>query len=126
MDNDDIFGMITASTEDLPSDKVKKEKEPKESSKKEEPKKEETAEAKKEPVTAKKGERKFKYPFQLYMGSRLRDVAGLFEDGKEYTGSDISRIMLGADEYFFSGKVEFDYIKETNTVVAMAIQHKKG
>ena len=70
--------------------------------------------------------KKFKYPFQLYMGSRLRDVTGLFEDGKEYSDDEITKIMLANDEYFFSGKIEYDYIADTNTVVAMSIHHKKG
>ena len=118
MEMDDVFGMLTAEKADMPSDKPEKPKKVE--------KTEKTAEKKKE--TAKKDgkPKKFKYPFQLYMGSRLRDVTGLFEDGKEYSDDEITKIMLANDEYFFSGKIEYDYIADTNTVVAMSIQHKKG
>lgn len=130
--NDDIFGMLTAKTEDLPSDKPEKheksaepeKKEPKKAEEKKPAAEESKPEAEKKPAgTAKK---KYKAPFQLYMGSRLRDVTGLFEDGKEYTGDEITAVMIANDEYFFTGKIEYDYIEKTNTVVAMSIQHKKG
>lgn len=137
--NDDIFGMLTAKAEDLPSDKPTKAEKPAEPEKKEPEKVEEekpTAEEKKpepeekQPAAEKKptgtAKKKFKAPFQLYMGSRLRDVTGLFEDGKEYTGDEITAVMIANDEYFFTGKIEYDYIEKTNTVVAMSIQHKKG
>lgn len=126
MENDDIFGMLTASTAEMPSDKPEKPKKvekPKETKKQAEEKKEEKKPEKKS-VPA--NEKKFKAPFQLYMGSRLRDVTGLFEDGREYKGDEITDIMIANDEYFFTGKIEYDYMPETNTVVAMSIQHKKG
>lgn len=122
--NDDIFGMLTAKTEDLPSDKPEKPEKPAEPEKKDPKKAEE-----KKPAAEKKSAgtaKKYKAPFQLYMGSRLRDVTGLFEDGKEYTGDEITAVMIANDEYFFTGKIEYDYIEKTNTVVAMSIQHKKG
>ena len=125
MENDDIFGMLTAKTEEMPSDKPEK---PKEEKKSEPVKAKEKAAA---PEPKKPGEKKaskntFTAPFQLYMGSRLRDVTGLFDDGKEYTGDEITKIMIANGEYFFTGKIEYDYMPETNTVVAMSIQHKKG
>lgn len=129
MVNDDIFGMLTAKVEDMPSDKPEKPKEAEKAKEKAKEKQEDKpAEDKKPAAEAKKKEpkKKFKAPFQLYMGSRLRDVTGLFEDGKEYTGDEITKIMINADEYFFTGKIEYDYIADTNTVVAMSIQHKKG
>ncbi|MBP3868921.1 MAG: hypothetical protein J6D38_07395 [Solobacterium sp.] len=130
--NDDIFGMLTAKTEDLTSDKPAKPEKPAEPEKKEPEKAEEKKPAAEEskPAAEKKpagtAKKKYKAPFQLYMGSRLRDVTGLFEDGKEYTGDEITAVMIANDEYFFTGKIEYDYIEKTNTVVAMSIQHKKG
>lgn len=119
--NDDIFGMLTADPAEMPSDKPAKA--PKPAKTKETQKEAKTKEEKPVPDV---GQKKFRYPFQLYMGSRLRDVTGLFEDGKEYSGAEITKIMIDADEYFFTGKIEYDYIEDTNTVVAMSIQHKKG
>ena len=110
---DDLFGMVTEKPADLNTDEVEK---PKEKEKK-------PAEKKK---AEDKTEKKFKAPFQLYCGNMLKDVTGYFEDGKEYSGEEITKIMLDHDEYFFTSKVEYDYIAETNTVVAMSVQHKKG
>ena len=106
---DDIFGMLSDSTEDLKTDKPAPQ-----------PK------AKKQAEKAGQAEKKFMFPFQLYAGSCLMDITGYFEDGKEYSGSDITKIMLAHDEYFFTSKIEFDYMADTNTVVAMSVQHKKG
>ena len=119
MENNDIFGMLTADAAEMPSDKPKKPAEEKK------PAAEKLAPEKKEDKKA-APPKKFKYPFQLYMGSHLKDVTGFFEDDKEYSGEEITKVMIGHDEYFFTGKIEYDYIPETNTVVAMSIQHKKG
>lgn len=114
MEMDDIFGMITSRVEELKTDQVKKKAA-----------EEKTAAKKAEKAEPAKG-KTYKAPFQLYAGSVMKDVTGYFEDGKEYTGEEISKIMLDHDEYFFASKCDFDYIPETNTVVAMSIQHKKG
>ena len=117
LEMDDIFGMITTKVEELKTDSVKKEKEAKK----------QTSAAPAPPAAnVKKDKQTFKAPFQLYAGSVMKDVTGFFEDGKEYTGEEISKIMLAHDEYFFASRCDYDYISETNTVVAMSVQHKKG
>lgn len=123
MDNqmsfDDLFGMVTEKPADLKTDEVEKPKE-----KKSKPV-EKPVDTSKKLSTDKSGKR-FRAPFQLYCGNMLKDITGYFEDGREYSGEEITKIMLDHDEYFFTSKVEYDYIAETNTVVAMSVQHKKG
>ncbi len=107
--------MIGTSSADLPTDKpVKKEK-----------KKEESAAPKKSETKTQNG-KKFKFPFQVYFAGQTHDVTGFFEDGKEYTEKQISDVMLAQHFYEFSGAVSYDFVEETNTLVAMFAQHKKG
>lgn len=83
--------------------------------------------AKKE--TKKVEEEKFEYPFSLYLatGDVYIDITSFgFEDGKGYTGEEISKIMLQHRKYGFAGEMTYSMMKEDNTLVASAKQFKKG
>ena len=93
----------------------------------EEPKKVETPAGKK--ATKKKTDTavKHKYPFGVYSEGRLIDVSSYgFVDGQEYTEDEITKIMLQHRHYEFSGKMEYNFIKDDNVLVANAAQHRKG
>lgn len=117
---DDIWGMIGTAPEDL-----KKEEKPK-------PAKRPKAEKKDQPKAEKKETEETKsngswtYPFQIYFAGKIHDTTGMFESEKVYTAKQITDIMLQNHFYEFSGTVEYDYIEDTNTLVAMFRQHKKG
>lgn len=115
---DDIWGFIGTGPENLKSDEkpAKKEKPKKETEKAEPEKKKATPAASK----------KWRYPFQLYFAGTVHDTTGMFQDDTEYTADQITSKMLEHHFYEFSGTVEYDYIEETNTLVAMFRQHKKG
>lgn len=117
---DDIWGFIGTGPDNLKTDEKP--------AKKEKPKKEKKTEA--EPAADKAPapavSKKWRYPFQIYFAGRVHDTTGMFEDGTEYTGSEITSKMLEHHFYEFSGTVEYDYMEETNTLVAMFRQHKKG
>lgn len=110
--SDDIFGMIGNKPEQLKSDK----KEIKNS----EAKKDQEKETKKEP------KKSYKFPFQIYFAGTNHDMTGAFEENREYSTKQITDIMLANHFYEFAGAVDYDYIQETNTLVAMFMQHKKG
>ena len=93
----------------------------------EEPKKEEKPAGKK--ATKKKTDTavKHKYPFGVYSEGRLIDVSSYgFVDAQEYTEDEITKIMLQHRHYEFSGKMEYNFIKDDNVLVANAAQHRKG
>ena len=117
---DDIWGFIGTGPENLKSDEkpAKKEK-PKKETEKAEPEKE-----KKKATPA--ASKKWRYPFQLYFAGAVHDTTGMFQDDTEYTADQITSKMLEHHFYEFSGTVEYDYIEDTNTLVAMFRQHKKG
>ena len=96
--SDDIFGMIGKS----------------------DTKKEEKKETKAEP------EKLYKFPFQIYFAGTNHNMTGAFEENREYSAKQITDIMLANHFYEFAGTVDYDYIQETNTLVAMFMQHKKG
>lgn len=110
--SDDIFGMIGNKPEQLKSDKKE--------IKKSEVKKDQEKEIKKEP------EKSYKFPFQIYFAGINHDMTGAFEENREYSTKQITDIMLANHFYEFAGTVDYDYIQETNTLVAMFMQHKKG
>lgn len=110
--SDDIFGMIGNKPEQLKSDKKE--------IKKSEVKKDQEKETKKEP------EKSYKFPFQIYFAGTNHDMTGAFEENREYSTKQITDIMLANYFYEFAGTVDYDYIPETNTLVAMFMQHKKG
>ena len=110
--SDDIFGMIGNKPEQLKSDKKE--------IKKNEAKKDQEKEIKKEP------KKSYKFPFQIYFAGTNHDMTGAFEENREYSTKQITDIMLANHFYEFAGAVDYDYIQETNTLVAMFMQHKKG
>ena len=70
---------------------------------------------------------KHKYPFGVYSEGRLIDVSSYgFVDAQEYTEDEITKIMLQHRHYEFSGKMEYNLIKDDNVLVANAAQHRKG
>lgn len=117
---DDVWGLIGTAPETLNKDekpKPKEKKEKKEKAEKPEPKKEAT------PTFSAK---KWKFPFQIYFAGKVHDLTGMFQDEEEYTADQITKKMLEHHFYEFSGTVEYDYMEDTNTLVAMFRQHKKG
>lgn len=93
----------------------------------EKPKKEEKPAGKK--TTKKKTDTavKHKYPFGVYSEGRLIDVSSYgFVEDREYTEDEITKIMLQHRHYEFSGKMEYNLIKDDNVLVANAAQHRKG
>lgn len=93
----------------------------------EESKKEEKPAGKKTPKKKASTEKTYKYPFGVYSEGRLIDVSsyGFLED-QDYTEKEITDIMLKHRHYEFSGKMEYNFIKDDNVLVANAAQHRKG
>ena len=80
-------------------------------------------ESKKEAST----EKTYKYPFGVYSEGRLIDVSSYgFVEDQDYTEKEITDIMLKHRHYEFSGKMEYNFIKDDNVLVANAAQHRKG
>ena len=73
-------------------------------------------------------EEKFKYPFALYTNGGCVDIREFgFEDGKEYTGNEIAKIMLQHKFYEFSAeRKSFKYFKEDNVIYYSGADFKKG
>lgn len=93
----------------------------------EESKKEEKPAGKKTPKKKASTEKTYKYPFGVYSEGRLIDVSSYgFVDGQDYTEKEITDIMLKHRHYEFSGKMEYNFIKDDNVLVANAAQHRKG
>ena len=93
----------------------------------EESKKEEKPAGKKTPKKKASTEKTYKYPFGIYSEGRLIDVSSYgFVDGQDYTEKEITDIMLKHRHYEFSGKMEYNFIKDDNVLVANAAQHRKG
>lgn len=93
----------------------------------EESKKEEKPASKKVPKKKASTEKTYKYPFGVYSEGRLIDISSYgFVDGQDYTEKEITDIMLQHRHYEFSGKMEYNFIKDDNVLVANAAQHRKG
>ncbi|MED9808908.1 hypothetical protein [Faecalibacillus intestinalis] len=93
----------------------------------EESKKEEKPAGKKTPKKKASTEKTYKYPFGVYSEGRLIDVSSYgFVDGQDYTEKEITDTMLKHRHYEFSGKMEYNFIKDDNVLVANAAQHRKG
>lgn len=93
----------------------------------EEPKKEEKPAGKKTPKKKASTEKTYKYPFGVYSEGRLIDVSSYgFVEDQDYTEKEITDIMLKHRHYEFSGKMEYNFIKDDNVLVANAAQHRKG
>lgn len=105
----DLMSMLTAKTVD-------------EKPKKKDKKAEKTVVKKEEKPKGKK----YKYPFEIYLAAKKRDVSHIFEDGAEYTTDEITKAMLQHGFYEFSGNVTYDYMEKDNVLVPVFQQHKKG
>lgn len=93
----------------------------------EESKKEEKPAGKKTPKKKASTEKTYKYPFGVYSEGRLIDVSSYgFVEDQDYTEKEITDIMLKHRHYEFSGKMEYNFIKDDNVLVANAAQHRKG
>lgn len=93
----------------------------------EEPKKEEKPAGKKTPKKKASTEKTYKYPFGVYSEGRLIDISSYgFVDGQDYTEKEITDIMLQHRHYEFSGKMEYNFIKDDNVLVVTGKQHRKG
>lgn len=93
----------------------------------EESKKEEKPASKKVPKKKASTEKTYKYPFGVYSEGRLIDVSSYgFVEDQDYTEKEITDIMLKHRHYEFSGKMEYNFIKDDNVLVANAAQHRKG
>lgn len=93
----------------------------------EESKKEEKPASKKVPKKKASTEKTYKYPFGVYSEGRLIDISSYgFVDGQDYTEKEITDIMLQHRHYEFAGKMEYNFIKDDNVLVANAAQHRKG
>jgi len=71
-------------------------------------------------------DRKYKYPFQVYLAGRMLDVTHIFEENQEYTSEEINKKMLEHRYYEFAGQTTYDYIEADNVLVPTFQQHKKG
>lgn len=114
-------------------DIVEKEKKPKEKKKEEAVKvakkeKEEAAVkvAKKEKIAKNNAEKRYRYPFKLYLAARFLETDSIFEEEKEYSESEITKLMLEHGYYEFAGKVTFDFRENENVLIPIFYQHKKG
>lgn len=74
----------------------------------------------------KNDDKKYRYPFILWMDRKQADVSHIFEDGKEYSENEISNLMLEHGDYDFSGKVNYDYLKDKNVLAVSFQKHSKG
>lgn len=97
---------------------------------KEEPKKEvkkKTEKTSKSKPKAKDKEEKYLYPFSLYTSNQTIDISNYgFEEGKEYTGKEISDIMLQHRHWQFAGEMTYSMIKDENVLTVTEKQYKKG
>lgn len=74
----------------------------------------------------KNSEKKYKYPFTLHLAGRNMETDHIFEEGKEYSESEIVSKMREHQYYDFAGKVTFEYLKDDNVLLPIFQQHKKG
>lgn len=70
---------------------------------------------------------KWEYPFSLFFLNKFIDISSFgFEEGKSYSGKEISEIMLNHKQYAFSGDISYAYIEEDNVLTVNQKQYKKG
>ncbi len=66
--------------------------------------------------SSKEKQKTYKYPFVMYFGHQYRDVTSLFEEGKEYTEEEISKILTkaGYKEFRYANEVKYEYFANEN------------
>ena len=100
---------------------------PAEVEKQEKPKKEAKPKATKtDKKEAKVKENKYKFPFGMFFNHKEHDVSHVFQDGKEYSTTEISKEMLRHGFYDFSGDATYDHIKDDNMFVVSFKKHAHG
>lgn len=59
---------------------------------------------------------KYKYPFLMYFGHEYRDVTGVFEEGKEYTGKQLTKTLVehGFKDFKYAQEVQWEYFEDEN------------
>lgn len=64
----------------------------------------------------KEKEKSWTYPFTMYFGHQYRDVTSLFEEGKTYTESQITKILYkqGYKEFRYATEVRYEYFQDEN------------
>lgn len=120
----DLFSMVA----EKPAVEKKVEK-PKKAEKSEKKPADEPVEAEgKNKASEKKTEtgKKYTYPFVFHYAGRNLDVSHIFEEGKQYSSSEITKAMLQHQFYEFSGNVTYDFIESDNVLVPIFQQHRKG
>lgn len=69
---------------------------------------------------------KYKFPFGMFFNHQEHDISHVFQDGEEYSTSEISKEMLRHGFYDFSGYASYDYIKDDNMLVVSFKKHAHG
>lgn len=93
---------------------------------KKESKKPKSTTKKEQKVEAKKEVKKYKFPFGMFFNHKEHDVSHVFQDGKEYSTTEISKEMLRHGFYDFSGDATYDHIKDDNMFVVSFKKHAHG
>jgi len=117
----DLFSMVT----EKPAVEKKVEK-PKKAEKKTADKPVEAAAENKASEKKTETGKKYTYPFVFHYAGRNLDVSHIFEEGKQYSSSEITKAMLQHQFYEFSGNVTYDFIESDNVLVPIFQQHRKG
>lgn len=94
--------------------------------KKKESKKEAKVEKTEKKEKASASSKSYLYPFVMHISAQNIDVSHIFEDGKEYSEKEITKMMLEHGFYNFSGNVTYDFIESDNVLVPIFQYHKKG
>ena len=69
---------------------------------------------------------KYHYPFILHYAGQNLAVSHIFEDDHEYSGDEITKLLLEHQFYEFSGKVTYDFREKDNVLIPIFKQPKKG
>lgn len=105
---DDLFeGLDVIEEQEVKNEKTKKETAPKQKEKKSDT-------------------RKIRFPFGMYVDSELLDISHIFEEDKEYTEEEITKLMAQHKFYNFAGNVTYDLHEEDNVLIPIFKQHAKG
>lgn len=68
----------------------------------------------------------YKYPFILHFAGQNIETDHIFENGKEYEESEITKKMLEHQYYEFAGSVSYTFMKKENVLLPIFQQFKKG
>ncbi len=68
----------------------------------------------------------YKYPFILHFAGQNIETDHIFENGKEYEESEITKKMLEHQYYEFAGSVSYTFMEKENVLLPIFQQFKKG